>query len=154
MNDQTIPLDYANSLMYELEKAFWDERGLGARFRLTTIGRGFFGEKVRPGLQSTDIDHILQTIEDVLRTEGIASKMIYNSEDKLLRVRVEGCVHRPVEEKMIAHGIEPFTCLPVNLVVLAIEEIWDRPVELAEVKVEEGYCQLLVVLFDKRPTLE
>jgi len=154
MNDQTIPLDYANSLMYELEKAFWDERGLGARFRLTTIGRGFFKEKVRPGLQSSDIDHILQTIEDVLRTEGIASNMIYNREDKLLRVRVEGCVHRPVEEKMIAHGIEPFTCLPVNLVVLAIEEIWDRPVELAEVKVEEGYCQLLVVLFDKRPTLE
>jgi hypothetical protein len=44
--------------------------------------------------------------------------------------------------------------LPINLVVLAIEEIWDRPVELAEVKIEEGYCQLLVVLFDKRPSLE
>ena len=27
MNEQTIPLDYANSLMYEMEKAFWDERG-------------------------------------------------------------------------------------------------------------------------------
>jgi hypothetical protein len=44
--------------------------------------------------------------------------------------------------------------LPINLVVLAIEEMWDRPVELAEIKVEDGACQLLVVLFDKRPTLE
>jgi hypothetical protein len=154
MNDQTIPLDYVNSLVYELEKAFWDERGKGARFRLTTVGRGFFKEKCLPKLQSADLEYILQTIEDVLRQEGIASKMTYSSEERLLRVKVEGCVHRPVEEEMIAHGIEPFTCLPINLVVLAIEEIWDRPVELAEVKVEEGYCQLLVVIFDKRPTLE
>jgi hypothetical protein len=153
MSNETIPLDYANSLMYELEKAFWDERGRGARFRLTTIGRGFFEEKVRPALQSTDLDQILHTIEDVLRREGIASKVTFNSEDRLLRVQVEGCVHRPVEEKMIAHGIEPFTCLPINLVVLAIEELQDHPVELAEVKVEASACQLLAVLFDKRPTL-
>jgi hypothetical protein len=154
MSDQTIPLDYANNLMYELEKAFWDERGRGARFRVTTVGDGLFKEKVQPQLQSSDLEHILHMIEDVLRKEGIASKMTYNSEERLLRVRIEGCVHRPVEEKMIAHGIEPFTCLPINLVVLAIEEVWDRPVELAEIKLEEGYCQLLVVLFDKRPTLE
>lgn len=154
MKDQTIPLDYVNHMMYELEKAFWDERGRGARFRLTTVGRGLFKEKCQPKLQSTDLDHILQTIEDALRQEGIATKMTYSSEERLLRVRVEGCVHRPVEEKMIAHGVEPFTCLPINLVVLAIEEIWDRPAELAEVKVEDGYCQLLVVLFDKRPTLD
>ena len=154
MNEKTISLDYTNSLMYELEKAFWDERGKGARFRMTTVGRGFFKEKCQPLLQSSDLEHILQTIEDVLRQEGIVSKVSYSREEQLLRIQVEGCVHLPVEEKMIAHGIEPFTCLPVNLVVLAVEELWDRPVELAEVKVEEGTCQLLVVLFEKRPTLE
>ena len=154
MNDQTIPLDYANNLMYELEKAFWDERGKGARFRMTTVGRGFFKDKVRSLLNTSDLDQILQTIEDVLRQQGIASKMTYSSEERLLRVKVESCVHRPVEEKMVAHGVEPFACLPINLVVLAIEEIWDRPAELAEVKIEEGYCQLLVVVFDKRPTLD
>ena len=153
MKDTSIPLDYANNLMFELEKAFWDERGRGARFRLTTIGTGFFREKIRPNIQSSDIDHMLQTIEDVLRQQGIATKLTFSSEDRMLRVQVEGCVHRPVEERMLAHGIEPFTCLPINLVVLAIEEIWDRPVELAEVKLEDGHCQLLVVLFDKRPTL-
>ena len=154
MNEKTISLDYTNSLMYELEKAFWDERGKGARFRMTTVGRGFFKEKCRPLLQSSDLDDILHTIEDILRQEGVVSKVSYSREEQLLRIQVEGCVHRPVEERMIAHGIEPFTCLPVNLVVLAVEELWDRPVELAEVKVEEGTCRLLVVLFEKRPTLE
>jgi len=154
MTEPTIPLEYVNHMMYELEKAFWDERGRGARFRTTTVGRGFFKEKCRPLLQSTDLEQILQTIQEVLQREGIATQLTYNSEERMLRVQIKGCVHRPVEEKMIAFGIEPFTCLPVNLVVLAIEELWDRPVELAEIKLEEGACQLLLVLFDKRPTLE
>jgi len=153
MNNKTIPLDYANSLMYELEKAFWDERGRGARFRMTTVGREYLKDKCLPLLQSSELDHILHTLEDVLQREGIAGKISYNSEDRLLRVRVEGCVHRQVEEKMMARGIEPFTCVPANLIVLAIEERLDRPVELAEIKLEDGACQLLLVVFDQRPTL-
>lgn len=153
MNNKTIPLDYANDLMYELEKAFWDERGRGTRFRMTTVGREYFKEKCLPLIQSSELDHILHTIEDVLQREGIAGKVSYNSEDRLLRVRVEGCVHRQVEEKMIARGIEPFTCVPANLIALAIEEKLDRPVELAEIKLEDGACQPLLIVFDQRPTL-
>jgi hypothetical protein len=153
MSDKTIPLDYANGLLYELEKAFWDERGRGARFRTTTVGRQFLQEKCLPLIQSTDVDSILQVIEDKLKREGIADQVAHNREDRLLRVQLEGCVHRPIEEKMVAHGIEPFTCVPANLMVLAIEEKLDRPVELAEIKLVEGACHLLLVLFDQRPTL-
>jgi hypothetical protein len=48
MSKQMIPLDYVNNLMYELEKAFWDERGKGARFRTTTIGKQYYTDKVLP----------------------------------------------------------------------------------------------------------
>ena len=154
MNNKTIPLSYANSVMYELEKAFWDERGRGARFRMTTVGREFFNSKCLPLLQSSELEHILQTMEDVIQQEGIAGKVSYNKEDRLLRVRVEGCVHRQIEDRMVAHDVEPFTCIPANLIVLAIEEKLDIPVELAEIKVEEGACQLLLVIFEKRPSLD
>lgn len=153
MNDKVIPLDYANSLMYDLEKAFWDERGRGARFRVTTVGREYFKAKCLPLIQSFELDAILHTIEDVLQQEGVAGQVAYSREDRLLRVKVEGCVHRPVEDKMAGRGIEPFTCVPANLIVLAIEEKLDRPVELAEIKLEYGACQLLLVVFDQRPTL-
>lgn len=153
MNNKLIPLDYVNDLMYELEKAFWDERGKGARFRLTNIGSEYFRNKCLPLLQSTDLDHILQTIEDILQGEGIVGKVSYDREERLLRIRVEGCLHRPVEDQMTARGIEPFTCVPANLIALAIEDKLDRPVELAEIKLEDGACQLLLVVFDKRPTL-
>jgi hypothetical protein len=153
MSAKLVPLEYVNELMYELEKAFWDERGKGARFRMTTIGQQYFKAKVLPLLNSNEVEKILHTIEQVLVSEGIAAKVAYSSEERLLRVRVEGCIHRQVEERMIEKGIEPFTCVPANLIVLAIEEKLDIPVELAEIKVKDGCCELLLVLFEKRPVL-
>jgi len=153
MRSKTIPLDYANSLIYELQKAFWDERGRGARFRMTTVGREFYQNKCLPLIQSTDLNDILHTIEGILQAEGIAAEVSYSYEDRLLRVAVTGCVHRQAEDKMAAQGIEPFTCVPANLIALAIEEKLDRPVELAEIKLEEGVCRLLLVVFDQRPVL-
>lgn len=154
MNDKKISLEYANSLIYDLEKAFWDERGKGAQFRTTQVGQAYFTKKFLPLIESSELDHILQVIEEVLQEEGIAASVTHDKEDQLLRVRVEGCIHRQVEERMLALDIEPFTCVPANLIVLAIEEKLDRPVELAEVKLEDGACQLLLVLFEQRPTLE
>ena len=48
MKTNSVPLDYANTLIFELEKAFFDERGKGARFRMTTVGREFFQDKCLP----------------------------------------------------------------------------------------------------------
>jgi hypothetical protein len=152
MNAKLIPLDYANDLMFEMEKAFWDERGKGARFRMTTIGREYYKSKCLPLIKSAELDNILQTIEAVLKSEGIVGEVSYDLDERMLRITFEGCVHRKVEDRMVALGIEPFTCMPANLIVLAIEEKLNRPVELAEIKLQEGSCQLLLVLFDKRPT--
>src|SRR4030042_3390696 len=150
-NKKAIPLDYVNGLMYELEKAFWDERGRGARFRMTTVGREYSQDQVRPLLQSPELEHILKTVQDILQKEGVAGQVSYDRDGRLLRVSVDRCIHQQVEERMIAHGIEPFTCVPANLIVLAIGEKLDRPVELAEIKKDDSGCHLLLVLFEKRP---
>ena len=154
MSTKKIPLEYANSIMYDLEKAFWDERGKGARFRTTQVGQAYFTDKFLPLIESPEIDHILEVIEKVLQEEGIAASVSHEKEDRLIRVRVEGCIHRQVEERMLAKDVEPFTCVPANLIVLAIEEKLDRPVELAEVKLEDGVCNILLVVFEGRPTLD
>jgi hypothetical protein len=153
-NKKMIPLDYVNGLMYELEKAFWDERGRGARFRMTTVGRAYYQDRVRPQLQSSELEHILKTVQDILQKDGITGSVSYDRDGRLLRVTVDRCIHQQVEERMIARGVEPFTCVPANLIVLAIEEKLDRPVELAEIKFDQSGCHLLLVLFDQRPTLD
>lgn len=154
MTQNTLPLDYANDLMYEMEKAFFDERGKGARFRMTTVGRGFYKEHVRPLLKSAEVAKMLKVINEVLVSKGIVTEVTYEQEERLFKVKVKGCIHRNVEDRMIEKGIEPFTCIPANLIVLALEEKLDKPVELAEIKVEEGACNLLLVLFDKKPVLD
>jgi hypothetical protein len=154
MKSEQVSLSYVNNLVYELEKAFWDERGRGARFRMTTVGREYFRERCLPLLVAPDADELLKTIGEVLREDGIVQQVTRSSEGQLIRIRVEGCIHRAVEAKMTDRGIEPFTCLPANLLALAVEEKLDRPMELAQIKLEEGACQLLMVLFDRRPSLD
>jgi hypothetical protein len=141
-------------LIYELEKAFWDERGRGARFRMTTVGRKYYRDRIRPQLQSIELEHIIKAVQEALETDGITGQVAYDIDGRLLRVSVNGCIHEQVEERMTSHGIEPFTCVPANLIVLAIEEKLDRPVELAEIKQDSNGCHLLLVLFDRRPSLE
>ncbi len=154
MNNKTVPLDYTNALMYEMEKAFWDERGKGARFRMMNVGRQYYTDKIKPLLQTADVDEVIRKVDDVLKGEGVVAEISYTKEDRLLKVGVKGCIHRQVEERMIAREIEPFTCVPANLIVMALEEKLDVPVELAEIKIVEGSCQLLLVMFEKRPSLD
>ncbi|MFN2271404.1 MAG: hypothetical protein ACK2US_11245 [Anaerolineae bacterium] len=154
MSSEGVSSDYMNSIVYDLEKAFWDERGKGARFRVTTVGRDYFLDKCLPRIESREVEGIVQAIEQVLTEEGLVAGVSHQVEDRLLRLTVQGCLHETVEQRHIAKGVEPFTCIPANLVVLAIEEILDRPVELAEIKVEDGACHLLLVLFESRPTFD
>lgn len=153
MSTELIPLEYANNLIYELEKAFWDERGKGARFRMTKVGQGFFEANCLPKINTTDIPEIIKIIEQVLVEKKIVAKVDFTNDDRLFRVTMHGCIHQPVEKHMLENGVEPQACFPANLIVLAIEKKLDRPVELAEIKVQDGFCQLLLVLFDKRPSL-
>ena len=150
MSDKMVPLDYVNNLVYELEKAFWDERGKGARFRLTNIGQQYFKDKVLPQIQSDEVEQILDAVGSVLKNDGLLEEFSYSIEERLLRVQIKGYIHLQVDERMSEMGIEPLASVPGNLVALAIEEKLDVPVELAEIKVSEGVCELLLVMFEKR----
>lgn len=153
MSHQTISREYANDLMFDLQKSFWDERGLGARFRTVSVGREHFKSTVLPQITSNEIGDFIRAIEKALKDEGIVAKISFTEDGRLLRVKVEGCVHRVVEERLGKLGIPPFTCVPANLIAFAIEEKLDRPVELAEIKVEADGCNLLLVTFEQRPVL-
>jgi hypothetical protein len=154
MSSHEVSLDYVNSIVYDLQKVFWDERGKGARFRVTTVGRDYFLDKCLPRIESREVEPIIETIEQVMRQEGIVAGISHEIDGRLLRLQVQGCLHEKVEQRLVAKGVEPFTCIPANLVVLAIEEVLDRPVELAEIKVEDGACHLMLVLFESRPTFD
>ena len=154
MSSHDVSLDYVNSIVYDLQKAFWDERGKGARFRVTTVGQDYFMDKCLPRIKTPEVEAIVETIEQVLEEEGIVASISHEVDGRLLRLTVQGCLHETVEQRFVAKGVEPFICVPANLVVLAIEKYLDHPVELAEIKIEDGACHMLLVLFESRPTFE
>lgn len=149
MNEKFVPLDYVNTLVYDLEKAFWDERGRGCRFRMMHVGRGIYESDCIPRFSSDELENLLDVVKTVLVEKQIVGDVDFLKDEQTLRVQVKGCQHIPVEEKMIAKGIEPFTCIPANLIIMAIEDRLNRQVELAEIKIENGVCQLLLVIFDR-----
>ena len=154
MSNNTISQDYANNLMFDLQKSFWDERGLGARFRTVSVGREHFKSTVLPQITSNEIADFIRAIEKALKDEGIVASITCVEEGRLLRVQVKGCMHRVVEDRLNKLGIPAFTCVPANLIAYAIEEKLNRPTELAEIKVEADGCNMLLVTFEQRPVLK
>ncbi len=151
MSGEGVSQEYANSIIYDLEKAFWDERGKGARFRVTTIGREYLQDKCLPEIKNKPLEDIIEIIGRILQEQGIVGHISHEQDEHLLHLQVQGCLHQSVEQKMVEHGIEPFTCIPANILALAIEETLGRPVELSEIKIDNGTCKVLLVLFEKRP---
>jgi hypothetical protein len=151
MSGEGVSKEYANSIIYDLEKAFWDERGEGARFRVTTVGREYLRDRCLSQIASESLEDIIETIGRILREEGIAEHFSHEQDEHLITLQVQGCLHQSVERKMLKHGIEPFTCIPANILALAVEETSGRPMELSQVSIHNGNCEVLLVLFEKRP---
>ncbi|HEY45378.1 MAG TPA: hypothetical protein G4O14_01190 [Anaerolineae bacterium] len=151
MSGEKVSTEYANSIIFDLQKAFWDERGKGARFRVTNVGRAYFLDKCLAQIKSNALDEVAGTIGRILQEEGIVDQVDHEQEEQLLRLRVGGCMHHSVEMRMLEHGVEPFTCIPANLMALAIEDKLKRQVELTEVSISNGTCEVLLVVFEKRP---
>lgn len=153
MTRKNVPSDYANSVIYEIQKAFWDERGNGARFRLTTVGREYFADKCLAQIHGKSVAEIVQGIARALAEQGIAAGMSCEEEDRIVRLKIPGCLHQSVERRFIATGAEPLLCIPANLVVLAVEAVLNRPAEIAEIKVGDDGCEVTLVLFEAQPGL-
>ena len=149
MSDKGISHEYLNDLVFDLEKAFWDERGRGCRFRMMEVGREIYESDCKSRIRSSEIPVIISAVGEVLNEMSVIGSVTFEQEDLTLRVSVQGCLHLPVEERMLEYGIEPFTCVPANLIIMGIEEKLNRQVELAELKCENGVCQLLLIVFDR-----
>jgi len=52
----SILSDFKDSLIFEIQKEFWNERGKGARYRLTMVGAAFMEKLLK---NPADIDEIV-----------------------------------------------------------------------------------------------
>lgn len=144
---ESISIDYMNTIIFELQKAFWDERGKGARFRMTTIGQEFFNEKVLPKLDGSSLETIITKIISILEEEGMIENASAEIEEQLVRLHIGSCIHGDVAERFADLGLPPCACVPANICTLAINTKLDLPAEIAEIKYKDGHYDVLIVVF-------
>lgn len=139
---------FLEAVVHDLEAAFWDERGMGARYRTTLVGVDYMRQRY-PALDSAGSDaEALDLAGRALREEGVVQEVSWSrDEDGLVRISVRGCsFHRP-HLALSASGRRVYSCPCANVLMGAVDRVLGTTSELARVEANPSGCQMLVVKY-------
>jgi hypothetical protein len=123
-----------SELLFEIQKAFYDERGKGARYRLTTIGVPYMKSKYPDCFSS--VDNVRKALQQAEMVEDITFK----DEDVSITAEVTGCYFQKVRDRFIAARMQPLSCPVANLIMEAMERKSGLSPELLPIKAEGNKC--------------
>ena len=139
---------YFQDTFAALVKSLYYERGRGAYFRATMVGRDYIDRREIKGNTS---EAVIGYFIDVLVENNILEKATYikDESDTFFTFEVKGCAHLPVEAWLKEEGVPAFVCPPVNMILYKIRQRIDLAVEIADIAVDqkEGKCIVRVVIF-------
>ncbi|MGD0918503.1 MAG: hypothetical protein ABSB22_18800 [Thermodesulfobacteriota bacterium] len=139
---------YFRDIVSSLEKVLYYERGRGAYFRATLVGKDFIDDK---RIQGTTSEEVIESCVKVMREKGIVkdASSIKDKNGTLFTFEIEGCMHLPIEARLKEEGVPTYICPPVNMILYKIREILDLAVEIADITVNQdgGRCTIRVVVF-------
>ena len=131
-----------------LAKSLFYERGRGAYFRATLVGRDYID---RHKIQGDTSEAVIENCIDVLVENNLIEKAIYKKDesDNFFTFAVNGCAHLPVEARLKEEGVPAFVCPPINMILYKIRQCVGLAVEIADIDVmqKEGKCIVRVVIF-------
>ncbi|MCL1848542.1 MAG: hypothetical protein FWF83_02565 [Clostridiales bacterium] len=116
--------DFKDSLLFEIQKEFWNERGKGARYRLTLVGTDFISKMVKDPSDK-------QEIVDFLKKEGFCSDIEISEDEFTINLKVKDCAFIQVRDKFmdkqatfvnVVIDQQPLSC-PIANVIMRAEEI-------------------------------
>jgi hypothetical protein len=128
--------DFKDLLLFEVQKAFYDERGKGARYRLTTIGVSYFEGMIKNGISD------LEAVRKCLLDNNIADGLEYSEETFSVNVKVKNCCLKAVREYFVSAGMQPLGCPIANVIMKTLEVNTGLSPELLPIKIEGDYCNI------------
>ena len=139
---------YFQDTFSALVKALYYERGRGAYFRATMVGRNYIDRKEISGETS---EEVIENCMKLLVEKDIIQKAAYRKDesDTFFTFEIKGCAHLPVEALLKEEGVPAFVCPPINMILYKIRQLIGLAVEIADITViqEEGTCIVRVVIF-------
>ncbi len=140
---------YFNELLARTEELFYHELSDCAGWKTEFIGVDFIQSKDIKGETPTEIiEGCLKEITEA----GLIREASYSigGRDVLLLLKIKGCVHTPKEAMLQSHGIKPYNCPIVNMVLdQLIEKLKFESTYVADLDVdaEKGECSVKCAIF-------
>jgi hypothetical protein len=148
MEGKMIDSYYFRDIVSALEKALYYERGRGAYFRATMIGKDFIDRK---SIRGNTAEEIIENCFKVMREDHMMKNIGYKKDENgtLFTFEMEDCMHLPVEAILKEEGVPAYICPPINMILYKIREMMDLAVEIADITVhqDDGRCIVRVVVF-------
>jgi hypothetical protein len=146
-----IESTYFQDTFSALAKALYYERGRGAYFRATMVGRDYID---RIEIKGNTSEKVIENCVKFLVKKDIVEKAAYKKDesDTFFTFEMKGCIHLPVEARLKEQGVPAFVCPPINIILHKIRQLISLAVEIADITVnqEEGTCIVRVVIFKQQ----
>ena len=127
--------EYKDSLLFEYQNEFWNERGRGARYRLMLVGTDYLAGKLK---DPSDVDEIVE----FYKKEGFCGAIEMTEDVYSIRLVVSDCAFLPTRDKFMDQDLQPLSCPIVNGLMRAIELKTGLAPELLPIAREGNRCMV------------
>ena len=113
---------HMNQCLARLEALLLQELAWEASWKVDMIGVDFLQSKK---IEGDTVEKVVESCIREIKAAGIAREIGYSVGGLgiLLTLRVEGCVHIPMEAKLKKDGVKPFICPIANMILDRILEL-------------------------------
>lgn len=127
---------FKDELIFEVQKEFWNERGKGARYRLTRAGVQFFEEKLGKDMANKD------NVKKYLVENNFCEEICFKEDDISLGISVKNCCLKNIRNYFDREGMQPLGCPIANVFMHSLEMNSGLSPELLPIEKENEYCKL------------
>ncbi|MBW2031580.1 MAG: hypothetical protein JRJ31_21195 [Deltaproteobacteria bacterium] len=141
---------YANLMLFRLLELFYDSKGKGARFRTCILGKEDIVNHFKDeGLEFSEESwgENRDRCHDFLKQLGIIKDLTLNIKDNEAEIRIQSCIHIPMEEMLKREEVPPYTCIPANLLAYGIETATGKQTEISKIETGKDLCKINMLLF-------
>ena len=126
--------NFKDQILFEVQKAFYDERGKGARYRLTLAGVPYI--KSQLGDKATD----KVALKNWLKENNFCEEIETEEDELQFKVIVKNCCLQNIRDGFHEKGMQPLSCPIANMFMYAIEQENGLSPELLPIGIDNEYC--------------
>lgn len=126
--------NFKDQLLYEVQKAFYDERGKGARYRLTLAGVAYIQDQL--GERANDVGEL----RNWLLENNFCEEISIEEDELQFSATIKNCCLENISKSFIDKGMQPLSCPIANMFMSAVESELGLSPELLPIDMNGENC--------------